>query len=92
MNKYRFLSIFLILVCSFSLDASTKRSIQQAFTQRTDRAPHIDGVLEPEIWGMAEVIEDFVQFDPVYSGQPSQNLQSHRWSARTRNMGYGRSD
>ncbi len=72
MNKYRFLSIFLILVCSFSLDASTKRSIQQAFTQRTDRAPHIDGVLEPEIWGMAEVIEDFVQFDPVYSGQPSQ--------------------
>lgn len=72
MNYYRLYSLLLLMVCSISLEASTKTSIQQAFTQRTDQAPQIDGTLEPEIWGMAEVIEEFVQFDPVYAGHPSQ--------------------
>ncbi|TVQ12284.1 MAG: hydrolase [Bacteroidetes bacterium] len=72
MYKYNLVAFFLIIIFCQGLNASTKRSIQQAFTQRTEQAPQIDGILEPEIWGMAEVIEDFVQFDPVYSGLPSQ--------------------
>ncbi len=72
MNKYKIYGLLLLMLCGMSLKANTKSSIQQAFTQRTDLAPQIDGVLEPQIWGMAEAIEDFVQFDPVYAGQPSQ--------------------
>lgn len=73
----RFIAITLLFISCFHVTAlaSTKRHVQQAFTQRTYKAPSIDGYLEPEIWGMAEVISDFVQYDPLYYGQPSQRTE-----------------
>ncbi len=57
------------------LYANPNRSVQHALTQRTHKAPSIDGVLEPEIWGLAEPITDFTQFDPQYFSSPSQNTE-----------------
>ncbi len=67
-----FLVFLLLFYNSFS---RTNRHIQQAHTYRTDQAPNIDGYLEPDIWGIAEVIEDFVQFDPHFSANPSQRTE-----------------
>jgi hypothetical protein len=69
-----FIFIFIIFP-AISLSANTKRSIQQAEIMRTSIAPSIDGVIEPEIWGIAEPIDNFVQYLPVFGGVPSQRTE-----------------
>jgi hypothetical protein len=74
MSRIRFLSA-LVIICfyGYSSYASTaKKNIQQAFTVRTNQAPVVDGIIEPEIWGLAEPIQEFVQYDPVFAIRPSQ--------------------
>lgn len=77
MNRYKFsLVLFITTLLSItSLFPGTQRSIQEAFSQRASQPPVIDGVLEPEVWALAEVISDFTQYDPQYYGQPSQRTE-----------------
>ncbi len=66
----------MLIFCCISLFANaTKKNVQQAFTQRASEAPQIDGIIEPEIWGLAEPVTEFLQFDPVYQAQPSQRSE-----------------
>lgn len=71
----RHILLLCLLFSPFWLHARVKRDIQQAQAVRLVKAPSIDGVLEPEIWGQAMVIEDFVQHDPLYLATPSQRTQ-----------------
>jgi hypothetical protein len=76
MGNFKILSTIIIFcVTTLSLPAAAKRSIQQAEIVRTSLAPAIDGVIESEIWGMAEPISNFVQYLPVYGAKPSQRTE-----------------
>jgi len=72
MKHIRLLSTIFILSFSISVSAEVRSGIQMAFTQRTDVVPVIDGVIEPDIWGLAEPINSFSQFVPVFQDKPSQ--------------------
>jgi hypothetical protein len=71
----RYLCFGLIIISHISSFATTRRGVQQAYIHRTTQAPVIDGFIEPAIWGMAEPISDFTQYDPVYTAKPSQNTE-----------------
>lgn len=72
MKLIRLLSTIFILLLSFVVSAGVRNSVQMAFTQRTDVVPLIDGVIEPEVWGLAEPISNFFQYNPVFQDKPSQ--------------------
>jgi hypothetical protein len=72
MRLIRLFSTIIILFLSFSIYAGVRNSVQMAFTQRTDLVPIIDGVIEPDVWGLAEPINSFAQYVPVFQGEPSQ--------------------
>ena len=44
---------------------------------RFEKAPHIDGRLELEIWGKGFVIEDFVQYEPQEGARPSERTVAY---------------
>ncbi len=75
MHLNKIISISLFLLFTIPLFSGTHKDIQQALTQRTHVAPTIDGVLEPEVWGMAEIITDFVQYDPNFYEKPTQRTE-----------------
>ncbi len=75
MKLFRLSSTLFILLIAATLYAGTRNSIQIAFTQRTELVPLIDGLIEPEVWGLAEPISSFTQYNPVFNEKPSQNTE-----------------
>ena len=75
MFKAKFCLLLLLFIAPFLSNADSKRHIQQALTIRTDNPPVIDGIINSDEWGMADVISDFTQYDPIYHATPSQRTE-----------------
>ena len=63
-----FVIIFLILSASFGQTPDKKR--YKATEVAT--APVIDGIVDDQVWGQGEWIDDFTQYEPYNGQKPSQ--------------------
>ncbi len=71
MNARYFLTLFLLTSISF-LSAQNTRHYT---TQRTETAPHINGIFDDEPWQQAVWQGEFTQYDPENNGAPSEKTE-----------------
>jgi len=82
MGNFTFIQSVAALVCLLVIAASTAvgqtkdRGEEKSLrVVRTDSRPAIDGQLEEEIWGIADVVDDFYEVRPDEFEVPSQRTQ-----------------